>query len=180
MIRLRPDEWKALAHYIASICGIQLDESKQYLIEGRLGTLVAEVGCRTYADLCDAARRDATRQIERRIIDAITTGETSFFRDRAPFELLRSVILPELVRTRTVQAGAGRVPIRIWSAACSTGQELYSIGMTLREVLGDAGRFDVRLLGTDISPQAIERASEARTASSRSSADSIPVRCRAI
>ena len=81
-----------------------------------------------------------------------------FFRDSSPFDLLRFKIIPEIIDRR---AKSGQtVPIRIWSAACSTGQEIYSIAIVLRELLGDLRGYNVRLLGTDISDQAVARASE--------------------
>ena len=79
-----------------------------------------------------------------------------FFRDTSPFDLLRHKIIPELI-DRRARTGAAR--IRIWSAACSTGQELYSIAILLKELLGDPDRYGVRLLGTDISDDAVARAS---------------------
>jgi chemotaxis protein methyltransferase CheR len=151
-------EWKLLAGYIYSICGIHLDESKQYLIESRLSGLLEQTASLSYTGLYQKARMDATGQIERSIIDAITTGESSFFRDDAPFQLLRHKILPDLIDRRSGKAG-GKIPIRIWSAACSAGQEVYSIAIVLREVLGASERYDVRLMGTDISPEAVRRAS---------------------
>jgi len=155
---LLTSEWKILADYIHSICGVQLDESKQYLIESRLRGLLEETASTSYSVLHQKARMDSTGHLERAIINAITTGETSFFRDNAPFELLRNKILPDLIDRRS-QAGAPRIPIRIWSAACSTGQELYSIAIMLRDVLGGSDKYDIRLIGTDISPEAVRRAS---------------------
>jgi len=152
------DEWKLLADYIHSICGIQLDESKRYLIESRLSGLLEQTASLSYTGLYQKARTDATGRIGRSIIDAITTGETSFFRDDAPYQLLRHKILPDLIDRRS-RAATGKIPIRIWSAACSSGQELYSIAIVLREVLGGAEKYDVRLVGTDISPEAVRRAS---------------------
>jgi len=156
VIRLQPEEQKSLAQYVYSLCSITLDASKGYLIENRLASLVEETGCGTYSGLVLRAKSDASRALERRIVDAITTNETLFFRDTAPFDLLRHKIIPELVdrRQRT-----GAACIRIWSAACSTGQELYSIAILLKELLGDPDRYGVRLLGTDISDQAVARAS---------------------
>jgi chemotaxis protein methyltransferase CheR len=90
------------------------------------------------------------------MIDAITTNETLFFRDTAPFDLLRQKIVPELI-DRRLRTGSAR--IRIWSAACSTGQEIYSIAILLKELLGDPERYGVRLVGTDISDDAVARAS---------------------
>jgi chemotaxis protein methyltransferase CheR len=157
VIKLSRDEQKALTQYIYEISGIALDESKAYLIEGRLGTLAEDLSCRSFADFLARAQTDVGGSIKRRVIDAITTGETLFFRDSAPFDLLRHKILPELIDRRG-RAGA-RVPIRIWSAACSTGQEVYSIAIVLKETLRDLNQYDVRLIGTDLSNQAVVRAS---------------------
>jgi len=120
------EECKVLAAYIYSICGVQLDQTKHYLIENRLSGLVSRTNCRTYSEFYNKARTDRTGTIERSIIDAITTGETLFFRDSAPFDLLRHKILPDLIDHRAQPAG-GKIRIRIWSAACSSGQEIYSI-----------------------------------------------------
>lgn len=154
MIRLQPEEHKSLAQYVYSLCAVVLDESKGYLIESRLAGLVQETACGSYSGLLQRARSDP--RLERRIVDAITTNETCFFRDTNPFDLLRHKILPELIDRRT-RSGTAR--IRIWSAACSTGQELYSIAILLKELLGDPDRYGVQLLGTDISDEAVARAS---------------------
>jgi chemotaxis protein methyltransferase CheR len=156
VIRLQPEEHKSVSQYVHSLCAIVLDESKGYLIENRLAGLVEETGCGSYGGLLLRAKSDSSRALERRIVDAITTNETLFFRDTAPFDLLRHKIVPELI-DRRARTGAAR--IRIWSAACSTGQELYSIAILLKEVLGDPDRYGVRLLGTDISDNAVARAS---------------------
>ncbi len=157
MIHLQPAERALVSQYVYSISGIALDDSKAYLIEGRLSAVAEQSGCGTFGALISRARSDPSRGIERRIIDAITTNETLFFRDTAPFDLLRHKIVPELIDRRR-RTGASR--IRIWSAACSTGQELYSIAILLKELLGDTDRYGVRLLGTDISDDAVARASK--------------------
>ena len=157
MIKLLPEEQKALSQYVYSISSVALDDTKGYLIEGRLGGLAEEIGCRSFSELVSRARSDSGGSIRRRVIDAITTGETFFFRDTGPFDLLRCKILPELIDRRTRSGGVRS--IRIWSAACSTGQELYSIAIVLKEMLGDPARYGVRLLGTDISNEAVARAS---------------------
>jgi chemotaxis protein methyltransferase CheR len=156
MIKLLPEEHQPLARYIYSICAVSLDQSKAYLMEGRLGSLAEEAGCGSFTRLIEKARADSGRALERRIIDAITTNETLFFRDTAPFELLRHKIVPELIDRR---ARSGSCRISIWSAACSTGQEIYSIAILLKELLGDPDRYGVRLMGTDISDHAVARAS---------------------
>jgi chemotaxis protein methyltransferase CheR len=156
VIRLQPEEQKNLAQYVYSLCSITLDESKGYLIESRLASLVHETGSDSYNGLLLRAKSDSSRAIERRIVDAITTNETLFFRDTSPFDLLRQKIVPELIDRR---ARTGSASIRIWSAACSTGQELYSIAIILKELLGDTDRYGVHLVGTDISDDAVARAS---------------------
>jgi chemotaxis protein methyltransferase CheR len=157
MIRLRPEEQGAVSQYIHALCGVTLDSSKGYLIEGRLGRLVEEAGCSNFTQFLSKARNEIGRNLERRIIDAITTNETLFFRDTAPFDLLRHKLVPEVLDRRREGIGSR---LRIWSAACSTGQELYSIAIVLKELLGDPDRFGVRLVGTDISDEAVARASK--------------------
>lgn len=158
MIRLLPEERQNVAQYIHSICAITLDESKDYLIESRLSGLMEETRCTNFNQLVSRSKSEPNGALKRRIIDEITTGETLFFRDSSPFDLLRFKIVPEIIdrRSRSVLA----VPIRIWSAACSTGQEIYSIAIVLKELLGNLSRYNIRLVGTDISDQAVVRASE--------------------
>jgi chemotaxis protein methyltransferase CheR len=158
MIKLLPEERQSVAHYIYSICAITLDESKDYLIESRLSGVMHDSGCASFTQLLSRAKSEASGAIKRRIIDEITTNETLFFRDSSPFDLLRYKIIPEIIDRRAKSGGA--VPIRIWSAACSTGQEIYSIAIVLREMLGDCRGYNVRMVGTDISDQAVARASE--------------------
>ena len=150
---------KLLAQYIYAITGIALDESKMYLIENRLGSLLTEAGCNNFSELYYKAKSDPAKVWQRRIVDAITTGETLFFRDTAPFEMLQHKILPDLIDRRVKAARGGPVTLRIWSAACSSGQEIYSIAMVLKELLGDFNKYSIRLLGTDISDKAIAAAS---------------------
>lgn len=157
MIRLRPEERQSVSSYIHSICAITLDQTKDYLIEGRLSGVLEEIGCGSFTELMSRARADTHGAVKRRIIDEITTNETLFFRDTSPFELLRHKIIPEIIDRRGRSSLA--VPLRIWSAACSTGQEIYSIAILLRELLGDLSRYNIRLTGTDISDQAVSRAS---------------------
>lgn len=159
MVKLQPDEIKVLTQYIYSLCAIHLDESKAYLLESRLSGLLTETGCASYSELYFKAKSDATKKLPRKIVDAITTNETSFFRDSAPFELLQHKILPELIDRRSKPVKPSQIPIRIWSAACSTGQEIYTIGIVLKELLGNLAAYNIRLMGTDISDQAVAKAS---------------------
>ena len=159
MIKLMADEQRSMTEYIYALCSITLDQSKGYLIESRLSAVAEDAGCRSFSQLLQRAKTDASGAIKRSIVDSITTGETLFFRDSAPFDLLRSKIIPELIDRRTKMNST--MPIRIWSAACSTGQEIYSIAILLKELLQGNSRIGVRLIGTDISDQAVARASKA-------------------
>jgi chemotaxis protein methyltransferase CheR len=105
-------------------------------------------------------RHDGAGTLRTRVINAITTNETSFFRDAAPFDLLRHKLIPEIIDRRN-RAGIKPVPIRILSAACSTGQEIYSTAIVLKELLGDLRGYDIRILGLDISDAAVAQASYA-------------------
>lgn len=159
MIKISPDELKVVAQYIKEITGIHLDQSKSYLFETRLSSVAEEFGCTSYRELQQKAKRDVSKKLERAIVDAITTNETLFFRDKGPFELLQHKILPELIDARTPKSGIMKTNLKIWSAASSTGQELYSVAIVIRELLKDISRYNISLLGTDISDSAIAQAS---------------------
>lgn len=163
MTKVTADDLKIISKYILSISGIELDESKSYLIETRLNGLVKEYQCSSYRELCSRAQIDSSKIIENRIIDAISTNETLFFRDTRPFEVLQHKILPDLIDRRTEQSsGLFPIPIKIWSAACSTGQEVYSIAIVLRELLPNLKKYNIKLMGTDISDAAVAQASYGR------------------
>lgn len=134
---------------------IVLDESKYYLIENRLHQAAVEAGMRSAVEVVQLARAGGpSSPAQTRIVEAITTHETSFFRDAEPFEALKNAIIPGLL-----QANPAR-PITIWSAACSSGQEPYSIAMMLCEAFPQLVNGRVRIIATDISGQILERARE--------------------
>lgn len=158
MIKINPAELTLVAQYIQDITGIYLDQSKSYLFETRLSSVAETHNCKSYQELQAKAKKDPTKAIEKSIVDAITTNETLFFRDKGPFELLQHKILPEIIDARTSKSSM-KTQIKIWSAAASTGQELYSIAIVIKELLKDAPRYAFTLLGTDISDAAIAQAS---------------------
>lgn len=158
MIKITPAELKLISEYIQGITGIYLDQSKSYLFETRLSSIAEAQGCKTYQELHTKARREPSKKIEKEIIDAITTNETLFFRDKGPFELLRHKILPEIIDQRS-SGSALKPKIKIWSAASSTGQELYSIAIVIKELLKEPNKYSFTLLGTDISDAAVSQAS---------------------
>lgn len=160
MLKITPAELKSVGKYIHDISGIYLDPSKSYLFETRLGTIAEEHGCSSYEELALKAKREATKGIERQIIDAISTNETLFFRDTGPFELLKNKIIPEMIDLRAPSSPRMKTNIKIWSSASSTGQELYSVAMTIKDLLGaQLDSYNFRLLGTDISDSAVKQAS---------------------
>ncbi len=154
------DELRLWSAYVKKICGVILDDGKGYLVENRLAGLARDLGAETWMQVYDRAQTDIRGEFRKKVIDSITTGETSFFRDNSPFELIQHKVIPDLIdaRKKALPPGA-TVPLRIWSAACSTGQEVYTLAIVLRELLGSMNGFDVRILGTDISDQAIATAS---------------------
>jgi chemotaxis protein methyltransferase CheR len=156
---ITPLEVDVLGRYIYGLCGIRVDQSKAYLLESRLGPLLEEFQCHSYCELYTRAQSDVSRHIPQRIIDAISTKETSFFRDQTPFDLLKCKLLPDYF-DRVRGMATGTVPhLSLWSAACSTGQEAYSIAMTLKELPSDFGPYRSTILGTDISDTALAQAS---------------------
>jgi chemotaxis protein methyltransferase CheR len=160
-MKIDAGEFKVFAQYIHSLCGVSLDGSKAYLIETRLGGLAQDNGCSSFSEFYYKARSDSSKLLPRQIIDAITTNETLFFRDSAPFEMLQYKILPELIDRRKNMSYSRSSPLslRIWSAACSTGQEVFSIAIILKEMLGNMNQYNLRLVGTDISNRAVAQAS---------------------
>jgi len=154
---ITPDEMPVWSRYIKEICGIHLDDSKGYLVETRLSGLLSDTGASNFSELFSKTRADASNKLRTKVIEAITTNETSFFRDTSPFELLKHKLIPDLVDRRN--KNGLRTPIRIWSAACSTGQEAYSTAILFKELLGDLTRYDIRILGTDISNKVVAQAS---------------------
>ena len=150
---MTPQEFAAVAELALKRAGLVFTPDKTYLVESRLGTLLRRRALGSPTELIAAIRRD--RDLAGEVVDALVNSETSFFRDKAPFEMLRDKVVPELL------APGARGPIRVWSAACATGQEPYSIAMTLDGGLArrDPG-FDI--LGTDISEGCIRAAREGR------------------
>ena len=160
MTKITPNEIKIISRYIYDISGISLDQTKTYLFETRFSPLLEKEGFSSYSELYQKAKADPGKKLEIKIIDAISTNETLFFRDTGPFEVLRHKVLPDLIDARSAKS-SGLLPtsVRIWSAACSTGQEIYSIAIVLKELLPDMKKYNIKLLGTDISDAAVGQAS---------------------
>src|SRR5262245_25826399 len=130
---LNAEDIDAVCGLVIDLCGLYLDETKGYLIESRLGDIVKRSGCANYAEMVRNVRFSNKPELRNDIINAITTNETLFFRDQTMFDALAQKILPDLIRSKSAPGGSKR--IRIWSAACSTGQEAYSVAIDRKSVV---------------------------------------------
>ena len=156
-MRATEEDLITMGALVEELCGIVLDQTKGYLIEHRFAELVRAYDCSSFTELAKRVRAASNPELKSKLIDAITTNETLFFRDGSPFEALAHKALPELIDAKQ---RSGNRRIRIWSAACSTGQEPYTIAMVLHDLLGDElDEFDIKILATDISEDAIGKAS---------------------
>lgn len=137
--------------------GIRLDEGKEYFVEMRLCALATDEGFGSPADVLEVLRTEESWGVlHRRVAEALAIAETSWFRDVHPFDELRRSVLPQLVQRRTAQR-----ELRLWSAACATGQEPYSLAMLLREHFPQLVSWRVHLLASDFSTTVLRRAREA-------------------
>jgi len=133
---------------------IVIDPGKEYFIESRLAPLVASQGCKTLSELIALIQKNpAASAIHAKTIDALTTNETFFFRDFQPFEAMRKSIIPRLIEQRSALR-----KLTIWSAACSTGQEPYTLAMILRENFPELAQWNVSILATDLSSTVLAQA----------------------
>lgn len=146
-------DYEFLRRFLKERSGLSLSEDKHYLLQGRLEPLARRFELQGLAALVHALRSAPLSPLAEAVVDAMTTNESLFFRDKRPFELLTEVMLPTLIRQRPPSR-----TLRIWCAAASTGQEPYSIAMLLHENAPMLGGRRVEIIGTDISSEALERA----------------------
>ncbi len=172
---MTPLDYDFLRKMLHDRSGLDLAADKQYLIESRLIPLARKAGLAGIPELVVKLKGSA-ETLTAEVVEAMTTNETFFFRDKVPFDHLRQTILPEVL-----QARASRRSLRIWCAASSTGQEPYSIAMCLKEIGPQLAGWRVEILATDLSQGVLARGAgknprPASSASSRSSAG-CPFRC---
>jgi chemotaxis protein methyltransferase CheR len=134
-----------------------LDPSRDYVFRARLAGIVRKRGMASLGELVEYLRAKRDPGLELEIADAMTINETSFFRDSRPFELLRLELLPKLIEARRSERA-----LRLWSAACSTGQEAFSLAILLREHFPSLVNWQVRVEGTDICESVVKRAQAGR------------------
>ncbi len=152
---MTPVQFAFLARFLKDRSGLVVGEDKLYLVEARLGPIARQRGLGGLAELVGRLGRGDDLDLEARVVEAMTTNETFFFRDVAPFRLFADVMLPHLMAAR-----AREKRLRIWSAACSTGQEAYSLAMLLAERRVELAGWQVDIVATDLSGEVVERARE--------------------
>lgn len=148
MPALLPREFAQFSKLAYEHFGLDLGAGKQELVAARLGRKLRELGLRSYQEYYDLVDADASGEELLTMVDLLTTNHTSFFREPSHFDLLRTTIFPTLLK---------RAQIHIWSAACSSGEEPYSIAMTLLETAREAVLAKVRIKATDISTRVLEK-----------------------
>jgi len=166
-IELSPTDLENYRKYIRQICGLCIPQEKGYLIQQRLAPLLEMTESKSFSELFEKLKESKKTYLRDQVIAAITTNETSFFRDRHPFETIRKHILPKLAelaqqRTHRKEQRKGS-KVHIWSAGASTGQEAFSIAFLIHDFCCQHSReshsiFDFGILASDISSQALAKA----------------------
>jgi chemotaxis protein methyltransferase CheR len=148
---VNPPDYEYLRKLLKDQSGLDLSADKQYLIESRLLPLSRKCGVTGIDDLVQKMKGGSS-SIVAQVVEAMTTNETFFFRDKIPFEHFRDSIMPEMLKAR-----AARRSIRIWCAAGSTGQEPYSLAMCLKEMGAALAGWRVEIIATDLSQEVLEK-----------------------
>ena len=155
-VGLTPDDFDLIRTILNRQAAIQVNDGQEYLVEHRLVSVIHQCGLASISEVADAIRM-GDQKIIALTVDAMTTNETSFFRDKHPFDAISEVLIPELCQTGKSE------PIVIWCAACSSGQEPYSLAMLLSEKFPDrVAAAGFQIVATDLSPKMIERCRQGR------------------
>jgi len=150
---MKPQDFQLMSSLVRERSGLVLGEDKAYLLESRLMPLTRKLGMKDLDELIGAIRAKRDEALIKDVVEAMTTNESLFFRDTKPFEQLKNLVFPQLMKSR-----AATKRIRIWSAACSSGQEPYSIAMILRETESLFAGWRVEIVATDLSEEVLEKA----------------------
>lgn len=146
------DDFNTVKKLVSEQTGIHLSDAKQDLVYGRLSKRIRKLGLSSFQEYIEYVKQDHEQELIN-FINAITTNLTSFFRENHHFEYLYNTLLPELL-----EKNKGTKKIRIWSAGCSTGEEPYSIAMTILDKLGTTSSWDIKILATDLDTNVINTA----------------------
>ena len=148
---MTPPDYEYLRKLLKDHSGLDLSADKQYLIESRLVPLARKCGLNGIPDLVAKAKAGSSSHIAQ-VVEAMTTNETFFFRDKVPFDHFRDTMMPEVLKAR-----AARKSLRIWCAAGSTGQEPYSLAMCLKEMSAALAGWRIEIVATDLSQEVLEK-----------------------
>jgi chemotaxis protein methyltransferase CheR len=148
-------EFAIIAAFLKARSGLIIGQDKTYLLETRLAAILREHNIAGLPALAEQLRQPGATVVKGKVVDAMTTNETSFFRDSHPFDTLRQSVIPGLIERR-----AATRSLRIWSAACSTGQEPYSLAMMMKDHFPILAGWKVEIVATDLSPTVLDRARE--------------------
>ena len=150
---MTPQDFEFVYRLVRDRSAVVLEAGKEYLVEARLTPVARNLNLGSIADLIGQLRAGPDDGLRTRVVEALVTTETSFFRDHRPFETLRTTVIPDLIRSR-----ANERRLEIWCAACSTGQEPYSLAILLREHFPVLLGWRVSILATDLSGEVLRRA----------------------
>jgi chemotaxis protein methyltransferase CheR len=150
---MNPAEYDYLRQFLKSRSGLVLSNEKQYLIESRLLPVARKAGLQSIAALVAKLKEPRETVLAEAVVEAMTTNESFFYRDKTPFEHFTQMMMPEMLKAR-----ASQKKIRIWCAAASTGQEPYTLAMCLKEMERQLLGWRIEILGTDISNEVLDRA----------------------
>jgi len=174
-VTLREKDFRRISDVIYEHCGINLHGGKKELVRARLAKRLREGHFNTFAEYIQHVLDDSTGRELSALVDSISTNLTKFFREDQHFEYVRTQLLPRIIASKQ-HSSAFR--IRAWSAGCSSGEEPYSIAITLLEGIQGKGRWDVKLLATDVSTRILERAKKGVYEQDRIDPISLPLRNR--
>lgn len=152
---MTPDDFAFVCRLVRDRSAIVLEAGKEYLVEARLTPVARKYQLGSLGELVARLRSPAEQELRTRVVEAMVTTETSFFRDLAPFEGLRKTVLPELIAARGTERR-----LNVWSAACSSGQEPYSAAILLRDHFPELAAWRVSILATDLSADILAKARE--------------------
>jgi chemotaxis protein methyltransferase CheR len=149
---LAQSDFTFISDLVRKQAAIVIEPGKEYLVESRLAPLAQSEVQGTISDLVAKLQVDRSGKLASKVVDAMTTNETLFFRDGHPFETVRTIVLPELIKARAAERR-----LSIWCGASSSGQEPYTLAMVLKEVLASHPGFSVELLASDVNEEMLER-----------------------
>ena len=168
-------EFRLISDLVYKHCGINLHDGKKELVRARLAKRLREGNFHSFSDYIQHVLEDSTGRELSLLVDSLSTNLTKFFREDQHFEYLRSQFLPRVMAAKQTHHS---LRIRGWSAGCSTGEEPYSIAITLLEAIAGKGRWDVKLLATDVSTRVLERAQKGIYEKERVESIPLPLRSK--